>query len=446
MSQPTAPTLPPGAIPPIPLAPGASQLAGPPAPSQAPTRAKTARLSTTPGKMRLVLAISVIAGVLFGLAGLQAGSLQASAAASANEQADQLVGVQDIRNNLVRADAIAANAFLVGGLEPADQRAQYDTAIQRATQLIATLSAGNPQDAQLLSKVSSDVASYTGLIEQARANNRQGFPVGSAYLDQASTQLRDDALPTLASVVQNNAQRVSDSFAAAQNALWYLIVCAIAFLALVVCHIWLTRRTHRYLNRPLFTGIVVVVVVGIIGGVVFGSSAATASRVRTNSYAATLAVSQAFTSATDAKSTESFTLIKRGSGATLEKQFQASLDDAKKRIANAHNQGIIADELGTKLDTWSHAHDGIRTLDDGGKWDDAVALAISTDPGSPNAAFDAFSSAADHQISVSAKATSDQLVAASVFSQIAAWLLLVAGLGAAVLAWRGVSLRLKEYQ
>ena len=37
--------------------------------------------------------------------------------------------VQDIQTSLLRADALATNAFLVGGLEPAEQRAEYDEAI-----------------------------------------------------------------------------------------------------------------------------------------------------------------------------------------------------------------------------------------------------------------------------------------------------------------------------
>ena len=44
----------------------------------------------------------------------------------AGANADQLVRIQAIQTNLVQADADATNAFLVGGLEPAGQRADYD--------------------------------------------------------------------------------------------------------------------------------------------------------------------------------------------------------------------------------------------------------------------------------------------------------------------------------
>jgi hypothetical protein len=446
MSQTVAPIPAPGAVAPI---PGPDGTAVPAAGTDAlgrPLPPKEKRLSTTPDRMRLVLVIGVIAGVLFGLAGLQAGTLQSAATANANTESAQLVGVQNIRNNLVRADAIAANAFLVGGLEPVAQRAQYDTAIKNAADLIATLSASYPADAKQLSTVSAQLSVYTGLIEQARANNRQGFPVGAAYLDQASNQLRDQALPPLEALVQTNADRVASSFAAASNAIWFLVASAAALVALLLCHLWLTRRTHRYLNRPLLTGIIVTVVFGIVGIAVFGSTAATAGRVRDESYAATLAVSQAFTSANDAKSIESFTLIKRGSGQTLEEQFQTSADDATSRLAQAQQDGVISGAIPGLLDTWLEAHKGIRAADDGGDWDGAVTLAIATDTGSANAAFDAYSAASQTQISQSADDTANRLNGASILSGIAAWVLLAAGIGAAVLAWRGVSLRLKEYQ
>ena len=45
---------------------------------------------------------------------------------------DQLIRVQAIQTNLLRADADATNAFLVGGLEPAEQRAAYDDAIDQS--------------------------------------------------------------------------------------------------------------------------------------------------------------------------------------------------------------------------------------------------------------------------------------------------------------------------
>ena len=49
-----------------------------------------------------------------------------------------------------------------------------------------------------MESANAGLARYTGLIEQARANNRQGFPVGAAYQRQANERRRRGRRPTCA--------------------------------------------------------------------------------------------------------------------------------------------------------------------------------------------------------------------------------------------------------
>ena len=79
-------------------------------------------LAGTPGRMRVVAALAVVVTLAFGLGAGQAFRSASGALERAGANAAQVVRVQDIRTNLVRADAAATNAFLVGGLEPKDQR------------------------------------------------------------------------------------------------------------------------------------------------------------------------------------------------------------------------------------------------------------------------------------------------------------------------------------
>src|SRR6476661_5237107 len=75
-------------------------------------------LHGTPGRMRL-----------FGLLGaISANALLASQAAveRAANNTEQVVRVQSIHVDLLRADAVATNAFLVGGLESPDSRLKYE--------------------------------------------------------------------------------------------------------------------------------------------------------------------------------------------------------------------------------------------------------------------------------------------------------------------------------
>ncbi|MFI2703465.1 hypothetical protein [Cellulosimicrobium composti] len=426
-------------------APGTSA----PAPAAAPpARASRARraLRRTPGKLRLVMALCVLAALALGVLGFQAGSVQSRALEAASEDAAQLVGVQEVRNALVAADATATGAFLVGGLEPADQRARYDDLVDQAATRLATLSGSNEGDAALLGEVAADLTVYTGLVEQARANNRQGFPVGSAYLDQASTILREQMLPTLDEVVLDDADRVAADFSGVRNALWVLAGGLLALAVLLASQVWLARRTHRVLNVGLAVATGVVLVVGVVATVLLAQASSRAQDVRTGPYAATLAASQAYSLGNDAKSMEAFTLIKRGSGQAYEEAFVTATDDAAARLDAAAAEGILDGSTAQALDAWVARHAEIRALDDDGRWDEAVALATATDPESPNAAFDAFSASARDDIETGAAATSDRLDGAATTATVAGWLVLVAGLVAALLAWRGVSARLEEYR
>ncbi|MGO1241444.1 MAG: hypothetical protein ACTMHU_08430, partial [Cellulosimicrobium funkei] len=259
--------------------------------SAAVSRARGA-LRRTPGKLRLVMALCVVAALALGVLGFQAGNLQSRALAAASEDAAQLVGVQEVRNALVAADATATGAFLVGGLEPADQRARYDELVDQAANRLATLSGSNEADAALLGQVAADLTVYTGLVEQARATNRQGFPVGSAYLDQASTILREQMLPALDEVVLDDADRVAADFSGVRNALWVLAAGLLALVVLLASQVWLARRTHRVLNVGLAVATAVLLVVGVVSTVLLSQASARAHDVRTGPYAATLAASQ----------------------------------------------------------------------------------------------------------------------------------------------------------
>ena len=135
--------------------------------------------------------------------------------------------MQQIQTNLLRADANATNAFLVGGLEPADQRKAYDDAITESSRLIAEAADAEPGDQDALSALNVQLVDYTENIELARANNRQGFPVGAQYLRNASGGLRADAMPILDNLVTANADRAESQMNARIAILFALVGLAV---------------------------------------------------------------------------------------------------------------------------------------------------------------------------------------------------------------------------
>ena len=428
-----------------------TQTIAPPAPAPAPAAAAhvpahrtglRGALSRTPGRLRVAGVVAVIASAAVGVIGLNAGLAQSQALSDADADTTQLVGIQDVRNDLVVADATATNAFLVGGLEPPEQRARYDEAVASAANGLARLAGSNAADAELLGQATAGLTTYTGLVEQARANNRQGFPVGAAYLDQASAVLRSDVLPQLDELVQANSDRVDSSFDSVGSVPWLLALGILALALLVVVQVWLARRTHRRLNAGLFWSTVLALAATIAGAFVLGTTAQRAGDVRNGPYDETVSVSRAYSLANDAKSQESFTLIKRGSGASYEEQFVALTDEAADLLARP----TVDPALLPLLDDWVAAHAEIRALDDGGDWDGAVALAISDEPGAPNDVFLTFSTAASDSLEASAQETTTGLSGAGGAVVRAGWLMLVAGLLAAVLSWRGIAKRVEEYR
>ncbi|MGX1804279.1 hypothetical protein ACWIGI_01070 [Nocardia sp. NPDC055321] len=97
---------------------------------------------------------------------------------------------------LSAADAAASAAFLSGGIESTEVRARYRQALADAAAALAeaTTGASDAQTREIVARIAVDLPAYTGLVEAARANNRQNLPVGSAYLRQASALMQDTLL------------------------------------------------------------------------------------------------------------------------------------------------------------------------------------------------------------------------------------------------------------
>jgi len=392
--------------------------------------------------MRLLALLTITVSLVFGVAAFSTFRSTEDALRRGEANTNQLVRIQAIHTNLVRADADATNAFLVGGLEPADQRADYTSSLAQASRLIAEAAMAQPADGPALGALNNSVLTYAGLVEQARATNRQAVPVGAQYLREASSGLRSDALPILDALVKANDARVSAEFNAATSTAALIAFGVLALLVLIGGMVWLSLRTHRYLNPPLAAATAAVLVTLVAGSIALSAVATQVGQVRDGSYAATLATATARIAAFDAKSNESLTLIARGSGSAFEKNWVSS-----SKIVTAQS-ALISDaaNMGALWKVYADTHTEIRKADDDGRWEDAVKQAVGSDPKSANAAFDAFDASSGTALTSSSSAASDSLEAPRTWLGFAAWLALLVGIAAAVSAWWGVSLRLEEYR
>ncbi|MFL6078515.1 MAG: hypothetical protein ACJ714_01165 [Ornithinibacter sp.] len=406
-----------------------------------------AAMAGTPGRMRAVGIVSVVAALLFGLAAGQAFRSADGALGRAAANADQLVRIQAIQTNVVQADADATNAFLVGGLEPPAQRADYTEAIASASGLIAQAAQHQPADGTALGALNQSLVAYTSQVEQARANNRQALPVGAQYLKSASADLRADALPLLANLGEANDARVTQEFdRAGRSALWLVLPGLLALVVLALSLVWLARRTRRYVNVPLAVGAVVVLVTLVLGTLGLLSVKSSVDATRDGVYAATRSTAQARIAGFDAKSNESLTLIARGSGSAFEKAWQASSTAVGGAITALEQNPSSSGLEPLPWRGYTDVHQQIRALDDAGDWEGAVALATGSGPESGNGAFATFDTASDAQLTQLSGQTAQQLDGTGGWLPFAGVLGVLAGVVAALCAWWGVSQRLEEYR
>ncbi|WP_076260211.1 hypothetical protein [Intrasporangium flavum] len=395
-------------------------------------------LHGTPGRMRLYGLVGVIAALLLGA--ISANALLASQAAverAANNTA-QVVRAQSIHVDLLRADALATNAFLVGGVESADSRARYEEAMGAVAKALSEAAAAQPADGTALGALSQQVQTYVGLVEQARANNRLNLPIGATYLTQASDGLRSDAIPIVEAVVSANEQRASAEFDRSNSSL-QLLVGLVSLIALVLIAVWLAKRTHRYLNPSLSAAIVILVVGLFVAASTIGGIGNATRNVQQGDFKTAVQLAGVTTAANDARANESLTLIKRGSGASYEKKWKT--DDTAVRTALGDDSTLLAD-----WNAYRGVHTKVRSLDDNGQWDQAVALSTSIAADGAATAFTAFDNAAAAQRDKASQSAVANLEGLGGSAPYYAAALAIAALVAAWLVVRGFGQRIEEYR
>ena len=424
--------------------PSAAPTVSTPPDSAAPSpAAKAAAESTmsTPQRLRLLSLGVVVVGLVIGVVGALIFTYLAVSLSRAKADTAQLIRVQKIQSNLLSADATATNAFLVGGLEPPAQRAAYDQAISSTSSLIAEAAQAQQADGTALAALNQQVLSYAAMIEQARATNRQGLPVGAQYLRNASAQLRSDALPILNNLVSANAARATDEMKAGAGYI-VLVLTLLGLGGVIAAQIWLARRFKRKINVGMLASSIVLLVLVIGSLIVVLQLRSSLKEISSGSLAAVNTAADARINANDAKSNESLTLIARGSGQTFEAAWKSSANSV------AENLGRLTDkpELVSQWQAYTDVHTQIRALDDGGQWDKAVAKATGSANDSSNTVFGAFDSNLAGYLDGVSQEASNSLANEQPVMVVAAVLILLGGLAAALLGRRGVAERLREYR
>ncbi|MGW4211147.1 hypothetical protein ACWEIJ_24365 [Lentzea sp. NPDC004789] len=342
-------------------------------PRQALVRRVTGLARSTPGRLSLIVVVLVVASLASGWLTTWSVNRQQQALEDLATRSEPLAhAAQEVYRALQDADATAASAFLSGGLEPPQLRERYEADIAQAQAALSVATASSPD---LTATLAAQLPVYTGLIETARTNNRQGFPVGAAYLREASGLMRTQLLPSAQELYRAETDRVARAQDEA-NFPWGSVTVALAFVvALVLTQVYLTRRTNRLLNIGLLVATAAAVVsllwattvsVLVMRDVAGSRSASEKVDVLAQARIATLT----------ARGEETLTLVARGSGQTYEKNFvevSERLEGLLDRAKQQENSEAV-DQAMRHFRQWQQVHQRIRAADDAGQYNDAVAL------------------------------------------------------------------------
>ncbi len=419
-------------------------------------RARTSAAST-PGRLFVMGVGLVVLALLTGVTGAVA--LQQKQATIDNLIAHRepvAAASQQIYRSLSDADAIAASAFLSGGTPPAALRDRYELDIAQAGSNLAKASAdvaGVTEAETQADALTQQLPVYTGLVETARAYNRQGFPAGAAYLREASGLMRAKLLPAAQQLYSIDFTRLAEEQQSARSFPWVTAGLVLALLvALVAVQMYLTRRTNRLLNVGLLVA-TIAVILGLAWGTValLIGSGSVAKGHDSGTRQVELAV-QARITALKMRANETLTLVARGDGA----EYEADWKQLAKQVSGedsllGHTESLagddhVVDAARQNLSDWLDAHDRVRELDDGGSYQEAVALAIGNSEDGAAAAFNELDQNLLRAINDGRTVFADETGAAS-----SALTALVPGIVAlALLAAAGVTMgireRLQEYR
>jgi hypothetical protein len=439
------------------------------------------RASTTPGRLWTITLLLVAGTGLLWLAGsTTVVTAQSTVDSIGHRSAPAVIDAQKIHEALADADRSAANAFLSGGTESAEPRQRYERDLASATHDLEQAAEHNTAGGEAsrnLQSVNAAVTQYTGLVEAARANNRQGFPVGAAYLRTASRLMhrpqdgilaRVDALADLNSAHMSS-QNSSLWFAAAVLAVFFVFG-ALLFAGLISTQSFLRRRFRRRRNNRLLVATALLVIVSAGMAVQAFYTYGNLQRAEQEAFPRLHDLWQARALAADANGNESLSLIARGNGASFDDAFKsetkqlvdrpltdALVEDAARGQVNF--KGLLADELvrasfpGERQAAVRAVRAYQRFLDvDGavrsraaGDHEGAVALALGSGPGQLGAAFGELDAALGEAIGIDQRQFDDAVQNATP-SLVLNLGIPLCSIAIALLALSGLQPRIAEYR
>ena len=350
-----------------------------------------AKAATTPGRLRIAMGAVVLAVLVAGLAiGALTTVRRDAANAVATRDEPLMVQADRLYASLSDADATAATTFLRGGVEPPNLRGRYLADLRNASLQLAGLGrrVDGSVEAAATAAIAAELPVYSGLMETARANNRQGFPVGAAYVREASDLMRGKMLPAAGRLYASEAQRLAEhqrTGTATDSLIALLLAGAVALAVFVRTQVFVTQRTHRLLNLPLVGATILLVGVTAWAAIAMAAADGALARGQRDGSDSVQILSAARILWLRAQADESLALVARGGGAQyvsdtanvdgLLEPPNGLLGDAARLAARTGSTAAVQD-LTADWRQLRAAHIRVARLEQAGQFGDAVHLAV----------------------------------------------------------------------
>jgi len=346
-------------------------------------------LATTPGRLRLAAALLVLTAIAFGLVARHAAGERREAVQSVAVTERLLVSAVELSISLSNTHAIAAFGFLRGGPERPASRRSYKVALAQSGVAVAEITraiGASPGRGPAVRRITRALPMYSGLMESARSNSRQGFPVGNAYLREASQTMRNVMLPSARDLYEIEAQSLTHGYRAGVSR-GLLLAAGLAGCALLAALAWtqlfLARATRRIVNPALALATVLLLGLAVWIGVAFAvQHDALAEAQRTGSDPVELLTATRIL-ASRAQADESIALAARGGGEgekrlqDVDRGFQAVTRPIPGLLIHAADvSGTSVKSIDAAYRQYLAAHADVVTQVKRGLFDQAVTLAV----------------------------------------------------------------------
>ncbi|RPK64635.1 hypothetical protein EES43_09130 [Streptomyces sp. ADI96-02] len=366
-------------------------------PGAARARRLRAAATTEPGRLRVVGAVLALLVVGFGAVTALEVSHRASAADDVVSRSQPLsADAASVYRSLADADTMAASGFLAGAQEPEAVQEQYRADIAEAARLLVKASAttdSSTRSRQEITTLNELLPVYTGLIERARANNRQGLPLGGAYLRYANQKMSDELLPAAERLYAAETGRLGRDSADARQ--WPVLSLAAGVLVLGVL-VWTQRREYRRTNRVFNHGLLAATaaasVVLLWLAVGHGVVRAELRSAMVHGQESLEVLNDARINSLKARANENLTLVARGAVLTpdgahdqYESDYATGMKALEDRLRSA---GRLADDAAggapvaravEGVAAWQSRHRAARATDDRGDYDGALERIIGSE-------------------------------------------------------------------